>query len=604
MCNNTEDNGFGEETERFFSPANALTFAGLTAAFATHPEPPGVYALFGNTLIYSARYGMRPADAPAFAAVTGVVAQNELAASDAGRLTREKLADLATITSSTVQYVQRSYYYDKRGRLRQQAESGPLASTLRTSLRYDYVGSEDRRSVSGTLGGATSTLDRTASFDSRSRLLRESAILGMKTAAVRHGYDVLGRHKCDTLTATGAAGIVTDTYDIRSQLLTRTAKKSSTTLFEETLRYDSPTRGTAARYAGGISEVMTLQGSTRNTYGFTYDAAGRLMTTTRFTGTNGTSGSAAYTERNLTYNRNGALLTLNRYGSGTSTAQDDYSYTYSGPLLTGVTGKDGGNVLSASFTHDGNGNTTADGRASLTFTYNLLDLPETVTSGNTQTATYHWLADGTKYQVEDASGNGVIYAGDLTYAVTVSGGNTTYALESAEASVDGIARFLKNGTSMTPYYTIRDHLGSVRTIVNASGTVVERNDYYPFGTRTTFDASYATLATNRQKFSGKEDQTTVAGSTLPYLDFGARMYDAKLVRWNTYDPMAEKYYRINPYAYCNGDPVNLVDPEGMNPIYDINGNLLGTDDLGLKGEPIIMNIDMFKQGMSNAAAME
>lgn len=57
----------------------------------------------------------------------------------------------------------------------------------------------------------------------------------------------------------------------------------------------------------------------------------------------------------------------------------------------------------------------------------------TVTSGNTQVATYHWLADGTRYRVEDASGNGVIYAGDLTYA-----------LGSTEASADGTARFLKN----------------------------------------------------------------------------------------------------------------------------------------------------------------
>ena len=225
------------------------------------------------------------------------------------------------------------------------------------------------------------------------------------------------------------------------------------------------------------------------------------------------------------------------------------NYTYSGLLLTGVSGKDSGLNITASFTHDANGNTTADGRAGLSFTYNLLNLPETVTSGNTPMATYHRLSDGTKYKVTDSAGNGVIYAGDLTYTVTASGGNTTYALESAEASTDGTARFLKNGTAMTPYYTIKDHLGSVRTIVNASGTVVERNDYYPFGSRTTFGASYATLASNRQKFSGKEDQTAVAGSTFPYLDFGARMYDAKLVRWNTYDPMAEKYYGINPYVY-------------------------------------------------------
>ena len=155
----------------------------------------------------------------------------------------------------------------------------------------------------------------------------------------------------------------------------------------------------------------------------------------------------------------------------------------------------------------------------------------------------------------------------------VADATPTFAVESAEASIGGTARFLKNGTAMTPYYTIKDHLGSVRTIVNASGTVVERNDYYPFVTRTTFGTSYATLATNRQKFSGKEDQTTVVGSTLPYLDFGARMYDLRLVRWSTYDPMAEKYYGINPYVYCNGDPVNLIDLKGDDIyVFDRNGN--------------------------------
>lgn len=558
---------FGEETQQYLTDSNVFTFAGLTASFADNAGPSGVYTHASNVLLLERAYGTRPTGAPAFAAVTGIVAQSELAASDACRLTWEKLADLATVTSGTVQYVQRSYYYDKRGRLRQQAESGPLGSTLRTSLRYDYIGNETDRTVSGTLG-STNALQRTATYDARNRLRTESALLGSSSTMVKHGYDALGRHKCDTLTSTGAAGIVTDTYDIRSQLLTRTAKKSSTTLFSETLRYDSPTRGTAARYAGGLSEVMTLQGSTRNTYGFTYDAAGRLTASARFTDTTGKTSSAAYTERNITYNRNGALLTFRRYGSSASTPQDDYTYTYSGPLLTGVTGKDSGTNLTAAFSHDGNGNTTADGRANLTFTYNLLNLPETVTSGNTQLATYHWLADGTKYRVDDANGNGVIYAGDLTYAVTVSGGSTTYALESAEASADGTARFLNaGGTTMNAYYTIRDHLRSVRTIVNASGTVVERNDYYPFGTRTTFGASYATLAANRQKFSGKEDQTAVAGSTLPYLDFGARMYDAKLVRWNTYDPMAEKYYGINPYVYCAGDPVNLVDVEGEKIVF-------------------------------------
>ena len=29
------------------------------------------------------------------------------------------------------------------------------------------------------------------------------------------------------------------------------------------------------------------------------------------------------------------------------------------------------------------------------------------------------------------------------------------------------------------------------------------------------------------------------------------------------DPLAEKYYSISPYAYCAGNPVNRIDPDGM-----------------------------------------
>ena len=33
-------------------------------------------------------------------------------------------------------------------------------------------------------------------------------------------------------------------------------------------------------------------------------------------------------------------------------------------------------------------------------------------------------------------------------------------------------------------------------------------------------------------------------------------------RWMAPDKLSEKYYDINPYVYCAGNPVNLVDPEG------------------------------------------
>lgn len=45
--------------------------------------------------------------------------------------------------------------------------------------------------------------------------------------------------------------------------------------------------------------------------------------------------------------------------------------------------------------------------------------------------------------------------------------------------------------------------------------------------------------------------------------YGARYYWSEvLTGWLSVDPMADKYPSISPYAYCNWNPVKLVDPEG------------------------------------------
>ena len=83
----------------------------------------------------------------------------------------------------------------------------------------------------------------------------------------------------------------------------------------------------------------------------------------------------------------------------------------------------------------------------------------------------------------------------------------------------------------------------------------------------------------------------------------ARYYDPKASIFVNVDPLVEK--TLQPYAYANNNPVRFVDPDGKKaaPIYDTEGNFLGTDDLGLQGKAIIMNKQDFKQGMSHKDAL-
>jgi hypothetical protein len=49
---------------------------------------------------------------------------------------------------------------------------------------------------------------------------------------------------------------------------------------------------------------------------------------------------------------------------------------------------------------------------------------------------------------------------------------------------------------------------------------------------------------------------------LGWNDYGARNYDALLGRWMGVDALAEKYMAYNPYVYCLGNPISLIDPDG------------------------------------------
>ena len=91
----------------------------------------------------------------------------------------------------------------------------------------------------------------------------------------------------------------------------------------------------------------------------------------------------------------------------------------------------------------------------------------------------------------------------------------------------------------TPRYYSTDHLGSVRTVIDGgSGETVEKNDYDPFGSRIV-DAQNE-ISDNRYRYNGKEEQAFLK---LPFIDYGARMYDPKIaMRWNRPDRFLYVFY--------------------------------------------------------------
>ena len=92
------------------------------------------------------------------------------------------------------------------------------------------------------------------------------------------------------------------------------------------------------------------------------------------------------------------------------------------------------------------------------------------------------------------------------------------------------------------------------------GTVMQVNHYYPYGglmTDPRHTISSPAASDSRYRFSSKE----LSEESGEY-DFGARFLDPVPGRFITLDPLAEKYYNLSPYAYCAGNPISFVDPDG------------------------------------------
>ncbi|GEM_PF-6569278 len=123
-------------------------------------------------------------------------------------------------------------------------------------------------------------------------------------------------------------------------------------------------------------------------------------------------------------------------------------------------------------------------------------------------------------------------------------------------------------------YELTDHLGNVLATVSDRQLGIERDerwgyyvaqvysatDYYPFGMvmpgRNLVSDDY------QYGFNGKENDDEVKGDG-NQLDYGFRIYDPRVARFLSMDPLSPYYPMLTPYQFASNTPVQAVDIDGL-----------------------------------------
>ncbi|QRQ61115.1 DUF6443 domain-containing protein [Sphingobacterium multivorum] len=453
-------------------------------------------------------------------------------------------------------------YYDIRGRLLETVSENHLGGVDRTTNTYNFSGDLLTSKRQHRIDGAPSvtTVLTTNEYDHVGRLTQTKKKINSQAEVLQSllAYNEIGQLKGKSLhSENGGTNFLTSlnyTYNERGW-----QTKVSSVQFTSQLNYN--VNGTAvlsnAQYNGNIAQQLWGHAATTSsTFTYSYDVLNRLKS--------GVSTGTVMSEA-LTYDDMGNIRTLIR-DNGTAITYSYNNNNKSNRLAT----LSGG--LIGTFIYDLNGNTTKD-RTGMTLTYNYLNLPKTVINTSKNIA-YTYDASGKKLS-RKSTVNGTMAQQD--YIDAIEYGRTGSAAPTIEriATEDGF--LLNNAGTYSYYYNLTDHLGNVRVALKKDGTstaplvtIVQRQDYYPFGKT----KSLLTGINNKYLYNGKEMQTDLNGGSHTLgssyilegqLDYGVRFYDAEIGRWNVADPLAETMRRQSVYNYAFNNPIRFIDPDGMRP---------------------------------------
>ena len=467
---------------------------------------------------------------------------------------------MARLTNGNItSYDVTAQYYDDRGRVIQTRNRHYAEGYATEWTGYDFAGHVTMRRHTHSISGLpTQTETCTMTYDHAGRLTQTTHQVnnGSAVTLCSNTYNEL----CQLASSTQGGSLTTNyDYNVRSW------PKSITTgtLFSETLYYNESYGGNTPRYDGNISAMAWKADVKNRAFRYGYDKFGRLSSAVYLE--NGVANQ--HYDEAFTYDRMGNVEGITRYGLRDNSQYgliDDVSLYYVGNQVIhaddAVTGPDyagafhfrdsNGYQWDTEYEFDKNGRLTRDrNKGILQIQYNLLNLPAKTTFSDGGYINYQYSASGKKQMVSGyAPGQGwksQFYMGNYVY------GNGTVK----QLLVDG-GYVTFSGTTPQYHFYLKDHLGNNRMVVNANGTVEQRNHYYAFG-----GLMGESTGGDVQdfKYNGKELDRLHG---LDWFDYESRHMDAVRGVFITMDPLCEKYYDISPYVYCATNPIKFIDPDG------------------------------------------
>ena len=415
-----------------------------------------------------------------------------------------------------------------------------------------------------------------------------------------HTYDALGRPDGTTLTIDGASYSFTTTYDAvsrvsqisypsgltvqysynaigyRTQLSnaatsevywTANARDAELRLTDETAGNGVETSNFFDPLMGRLTAIQSGAGAGVQKFDYTYDVLGKLMS--RSDTNSSLTESFTYDDLNrltsatvgvdiaksFAYDNIGNILTKSDVGS--------YVYPAAGQPFPHAVSSISGSVINTTFSYDANGNMT--GGNGLSLTYASFNKPETITRGSALISFAH---DSEHQRFKQISSAGeTLYladAGVMAERLAGAGGVvqwTNYLFAGSEMIGMRVER--SDATTYTRYFH-KDHLGSIATITDETGAVVERLSYDAWGKRRfpngQDDPAGSIGSQTTRGFTGQEELADVG-----LVHMNGRVYDPLLGRFGTPDPTTESPFSTqgwNRYSYVGNSPLNFTDPSG------------------------------------------